>query len=1179
MTDLKRLPLPEIKKNEIPRLPLPGTPAKEKTETFPAQTEQLEQISTSPVTTSPDEIIRQGAEKTESERLNLKSRWAAEKKKYLHGLPSTRHDQQRVMKELKEQSDYFMDILEKKEQEIRDARVSAIKELKEVEQRLQAEREKTWREAARARQDEVKSIENQMALRENNIRENFARRERELENALKKSEQDLRGFSAQLSKAESGIRELNGQISEKEKDVQKFIASIRHKDEENVRLKEELTSSRQHIAQEEKELKELSEKTSMERNNWLIAIKSQENTVRELRNQLSEKENRVREILEKKADEIKIMQKEAAEEMEHLIARQQAEKTRISEQFAAEKKQWTDLWQIQERKNQDAREMLGKDKEEALEAEVEKFQAKTEEIIAQKDAEKNKAEQEHENEIKNNLARIESVAAELRNGEKEISEIKIAMAGREAELSRVIEQKETELKLLTEKLNERIKSDRTEIERVQEQYGKLNRENESQHVEALTGLEKQIEAHIKAVGEKEKELNFERSQIQAARNVLSERDAEIAELIKRLESSREKESELSAKLAQAQQIHEKEAVQWEQKINLIITQREAEKNEIIHTLDSKQKKLENLNADLMRQMELLKTQAQAEAAKQQSESGKIISDLEQEIEKITRKSDSVRHTLEAERERQAEEINKLKFRVAEMSKKHEEGLSAGETEYRKKTAALQNRLTELNRQMNEEHLKAEEKISNLLNQSAGEKEKMAGQLQAKLGEKEIELAGLQGDLVLREKQVMELKHRIEQQKDLMQEEFSSAKELSENLKSREKEIEELKKQNEQVFLLLKEKEQKLENSGHLMIRLEEQVKHTEQELARVKDQAKSALREKEKADHEILELTKKLQDFENRVNSQNRKNQELTEYYREIVSKARHAEQSGKEEIADLKHSIAESEVRFRQSIESKDREILKLRQDLQKTVQENDERAGRIQREFEDEKRKLAMHLEMEKQDHLTKLHEMKTGISEQDRKTRDREKLVSQLHKELQDRNAQIEKLEKEAAELKQSAVSATDVRDARKIENEVGILRENAEKEKREYLERISDKEREIADAVGQVTAISGILKNREQEIEKLKLRVSELESSSLRQAATGVSGDSGTQAEKLKSQLIKQEQILRHLAEDNQMLREEIERIRKKEERFRMDKEQELLRVKKRMENNLVRLRGTWLKARQ
>ncbi len=165
------------------------------------------------------------------------------------------------------------EIWAKREREIKHMQDKALKELKAAEEKLLAERERTWLGKLKSKEDEAGILKVELALQESKIRALAEKKEAELAGIREQSEK----LVEERTRKVSGEKErLLGMISLKENEAEEMRKDFKEKEQEYLKaIEAQELEKRLASARAEQELKERERTVWSERESWLSAVKAQ----------------------------------------------------------------------------------------------------------------------------------------------------------------------------------------------------------------------------------------------------------------------------------------------------------------------------------------------------------------------------------------------------------------------------------------------------------------------------------------------------------------------------------------------------------------------------------------------------------------------------------------------------------------------------------------------------------------------------------------------------------------------------------------------------------------------------------------------------------------------------------------------------------------------------------------
>ncbi len=250
--------------------------------------------------TGKDKVVSEKIQEAESEiktRLNREYSRAMEEKKLLE---KRNTELEGRLKELEGG-------WKRKEQEVRDLQEKALKELKDAEERLQEEREKTWLRTLRSKEDEINSLKVEINLQDSKLRSVLEKKQSELKEMGDSSDRAIREKSELINKEKEGILEA---LAGKEKEIAALKESYLDREKYFLNKVEEVEmDGKLALAKFDQELKEREKNLWVEREEWITVLKAQ----------FKEKEKDLKESVEKEKTALKEREGVFGQEREKLL--------------------------------------------------------------------------------------------------------------------------------------------------------------------------------------------------------------------------------------------------------------------------------------------------------------------------------------------------------------------------------------------------------------------------------------------------------------------------------------------------------------------------------------------------------------------------------------------------------------------------------------------------------------------------------------------------------------------------------------------------------------------------------------------------------------------------------------------------------------------------------------------
>ena len=207
----------------------------------------------------------------------------------------------------------------KKEQEVRDLQEKALNELRNAEEKLQEEREKTWLKTLKAKEDEINSMKVEITLQESKIRAVLEKKQDEVRDIEEKTGRTIKDKTEKIGKEKENILEV---LAAREKEINTLKEAFADREKYLAgKVEDAEMDGKLALAKFDQELKEREKNLWVEREEWITVLKAQ----------FKEKERELKEQLEKERISLAGEEQElkGAFEKERTGLKEQLEKERV----------------------------------------------------------------------------------------------------------------------------------------------------------------------------------------------------------------------------------------------------------------------------------------------------------------------------------------------------------------------------------------------------------------------------------------------------------------------------------------------------------------------------------------------------------------------------------------------------------------------------------------------------------------------------------------------------------------------------------------------------------------------------------------------------------------------------------------------------------------------------------
>ncbi|CDW85154.1 UNKNOWN [Stylonychia lemnae] len=888
------------------------------------------------------------------------------------------------------------------------------------------------KKAVLSKEEEIKSLKNQLMLELEELRLQQTNNEGLLQKAIDSKEQVIKQLNDKIKSLQS---ENETKLQAKTSEIKSLKTQLQQLEDQNQQLEDQINDLQ--IARQQSELK-LNQ-----------SITNQDKNIKQLQKDLQgQKEQNQKDLLNKDStiDDLKQQVIDLEEQIKHTqtsLSSQEQQLMQKIEQFKLQIKAkdsqistlQTNVTELNDKIISLTQDISDKD-----------F------LIQQKDQQIQQIQQNLQKKI-DKLDQDNQVLKQLRTDQEKQSQAKLA------DFQEQIDQKEQQV----EELNELLNDQKTTESRLNKQIENAKLDNEkirSQANQAQASLESQISKLKLEVSQRDEIIEQKIKQLENLQSRLSDHEKETG-MAKILRQSLQQQLD-----KQQKELNEKELKQAD-KEQQILNQLQAKDQEISNLesdleqkdkeLGQKDKEIISLQKDLRIKEKDSKQRDQFIMDKDQEiqDQAYEIEQLQQELhskDRVVKQKDQDLQLKVQELQQRGQDMETLQEQINEFEQQVEE-LSQANNEFDKQNQKLQdeieklqsnqqNEITQLNRHSQEQISKKDQQIKELIS----EKEKLQNQVKEMVNQTTFEKQSLEGKLQQQLNETMsQLQDKEKQNHDLqnqIQEYENLIRQYEQNEQDFQQKIQGLQEENYQLQTEYQEKEeyekekynQSLESNRNVIQMLKTELQKALDQQKNQENQKNDSLLEKEtQLNNQIQQLQQQnlnlRQEFDEKSNEQK---QQLEGYEQEIAMKNELIEECNKlmEEFNDEKHEIKAKFKHLVQVLDSVDEES-SYKEDDDIDLEDCFEK---FEKEFMKSKQRMESRMDLLERDN-------------------------SILRQEVQMRNDELNQIQIKMADLQAELMNAINKQDANDVE--VRKKLDNAQKKIQNYKDKLVEKQKMITE----------------------------------------------------------------------------------------------------------------------